>query len=62
MTTMKRPSFMDSSYFVLEPNNWHLLPGAPKEIVEAFNAFMKELEESYSDKEEKEYPQTKSVL
>lgn len=33
--------FMDSPYFVSEFNNWHLLPGAPKEIRDEFNAMLK---------------------
>ncbi len=55
MTTMKRPNFIDSPYFVMELNNWHLLPGAPKEVVEEFDAFMKVLNFSYEeDKDHKE--------
>ena len=34
------PKFYDSPYFVDEPGNWHLKPGAPKEVVDEFNAFM----------------------
>lgn len=34
-----RPLFFDSPYFVPDPGNWHLLPGAPQEIIDAFNAF-----------------------
>lgn len=34
------PKFMSSPYFVPEPDNWHLLPGAPEEIVKEFEAFM----------------------
>ena len=36
-----RPSFFDSEWFVPEPDNWHLKEGAPKEIVEEFNRYMK---------------------
>lgn len=35
------PKFMDSPYFVRELFNWHLKPGAPKEVVDEFNAYMK---------------------
>lgn len=27
-----RPNFTESPYFVDEPGNWHLKPGAPKEL------------------------------
>lgn len=36
----QRPKFLDSPYFVMEFGNWHLLPGAPKEVVEEFELFM----------------------
>ena len=39
------PKFMDSPYFVDEPGNWHLKPGAPPEVVEEFNKFMNDTEE-----------------
>ena len=42
MTTGIAPKFLDSPYFVMEPCNWHLKPGAPKEIVEEFEEFMEE--------------------
>lgn len=47
-----RPKFMDSPYFVMEEDNWHLKPGAPDEVVKEFNQFMKELngEESIVEK------------
>ena len=38
-----RPKFMDSPYFVMEEDNWHLKPGAPAETVKEFNEFMQEL-------------------
>ena len=40
--------FFSSPYFVPEPNNWHLKDGAPQEIVDEFNEFVK------ADKESKE--------
>jgi hypothetical protein len=42
MTTMTRPKFMDSEYFVLEFGNWHLKPGAPPEVVKEFDEWMAE--------------------
>ena len=36
------PKFYDSPYFVDEPGNWHLKPGAPEEVVKEFNAYMKD--------------------
>ena len=38
----ERPKFFDSPYFVGELGNWHLKPGAPKEVVDEFNAFMRD--------------------
>lgn len=38
--TGERPKFMDSPYFVAEPGNWHLKPGAPQEIKDEFEAEM----------------------
>lgn len=35
------PKFIDSPYFVDEPGNWHLKPGAPEEVVKEFEAYMK---------------------
>ena len=43
------PKFYDSPYFVDEPGNWHLKPGAPKEVVEEFNAYMKATEMSLQE-------------
>ena len=36
------PKFFTSEYFVPEPDNWHLKEGAPPEVVEEFEAYMKE--------------------
>lgn len=36
-----KPNFIDSPYFVDEPGNWHLKPGAPVEVQEEFNEFMR---------------------
>ena len=35
------PDFFTSEWFVPEPDNWHLKEGAPPEIVEEFEAYMK---------------------
>lgn len=35
------PKFYDSPYFVDEPGNWHLKPGAPEDVVKEFNEYMK---------------------
>lgn len=35
-----KPNFWDSPYFVPEPDNWHLKPGAPEEVVKEFNEYM----------------------
>jgi len=40
MTTNTAPKFITSPYFVSEVGNWHLKPGAPKEVVEEFESFM----------------------
>lgn len=34
------PEFIKSEYFVPEPDNWHLLDGAPDEIVKEFEEYM----------------------
>lgn len=35
------PKFIDSPYFVDEPGNWHLKPGAPGDVVKEFEEYMK---------------------
>jgi hypothetical protein len=50
MTTMVTPKFIDSPYFVMEVDNWHLKPGAPPEVVKEFDQYMKELQESTSER------------
>ena len=37
-----RPKFMDSEYFVAEPDNWHLLPDAPESVKREFEEYMRE--------------------
>ena len=37
-----RPKFIDSEYFVAEPDNWHLLPNAPEEVRREFEEYMAE--------------------
>ncbi len=46
MTTMIFPSFFNSKYIVLEPGNWHLLSGAPADIVKKFTEWMKAYKKS----------------
>lgn len=36
----QQPKFVDSPYFVGEPGNWHLKPGAPKEIQTELEDFL----------------------
>lgn len=36
-----RPSFLDSPYFVEEPDNWHLTEDAPEEVRKEFEEYMK---------------------
>lgn len=40
------PDFFTSEFFVPEPDNWHLKEGAPKEVQEEFDAWMKERKEA----------------
>ncbi|WML44901.1 hypothetical protein [Neobacillus sp. PS3-40] len=35
-----RPDFTKSPFFVNEPGNWHLKPGAPEKIQEEFENYM----------------------
>lgn len=36
------PKFFNSEYFVAEYGNWHLLPGAPEEVVKEFEKYMEQ--------------------
>jgi hypothetical protein len=47
--SVKAPEFIESEYFVAEFGNWHLLPGAPEEVVKEFEEYM----EQEKEKEEK---------
>jgi hypothetical protein len=47
---MVRPDFMDSPYFVPEPDNWHLKPDAPEELKKKFEEYMKSYEKTHSDR------------
>lgn len=38
----QRPKFLDSPYFVDEPGNWHLKPGAPIEVQTELEDFLTE--------------------
>lgn len=45
-------NFFSSPFFVPEPDNWHLLPGAPKEVRDEFNAMLRnDLKYGHIDKE-----------
>lgn len=54
---MVRPLYpiklLNSKYLVMEPENWHLLPGAPDDIKKEFDEYMRtinmELEEDNED-------------
>jgi hypothetical protein len=43
---MKMPDFFTSEFFVPEVDNWHLKDGAPPEVVEEFEAYMKRKQEN----------------
>lgn len=43
------PEFIKSEYFVPEPDNWHLLDGAPDEIVKEFEEYMSKKNEAEKD-------------
>ena len=47
---MARPGFMDSPYFVPEPDNWHLKPDAPEDVKKEFEEYMKSFDEIHSGK------------
>lgn len=40
MTSFRRPDFIDSPFFIEDPGNWHLKPGAPADVVKEFEEFM----------------------
>lgn len=40
---MDLPSFIDSPFFVMEDENWHLLDGAPEELVKEFEEYMRQM-------------------
>lgn len=40
----ERPGFIDSPFFVGDPGNWHMKPGAPESTVREFNRYMEQLE------------------
>ena len=41
----KRPAFTKSPFFVDEPGNWHLKPGAPKELQIELTNYLNSLED-----------------
>ncbi|MGE8205785.1 hypothetical protein ACQKP0_14610 [Heyndrickxia sp. NPDC080065] len=42
-----RPRFMNSPFFVDEPGNWHLKPGAPENLQEEFEDFIQALQDDH---------------
>jgi hypothetical protein len=55
------PAFMDSPYFVMELNNWHLKPGAPAEVQKEFDEFMKLFETPVVDRK-KDKPEGRKAV
>lgn len=43
MTVIDYGGWYNSIYFVPEPDNWHLLPGAPEDMVQEFNEYMERI-------------------
>lgn len=39
--SIEKPDFCNSPFFVAEPGNWHLKPGAPEEMKKEFEKMMK---------------------
>lgn len=39
--------FTKSPYFVNDPGNWHLLPGAPEDVQAEFDNYMFQLRENF---------------
>ncbi|WP_042355440.1 hypothetical protein [Bacillus rubiinfantis] len=39
-----RPEFTKSPFFVAEPGNWHLKPGAPEKLKNELENYLKNLE------------------
>lgn len=39
--SMEKPKFVDSPYFVMEDENWHLKEGAPEDVKREFEEYMK---------------------
>ena len=39
--SIEKPDFYNSPFFVAEPGNWHLKPGAPEEMKKNFEKMMK---------------------
>jgi hypothetical protein len=49
------PNFINSPFFVPEPDNWHLKEGAPEEVKKEFEEFMRETDmDEASEPEDKE--------
>ena len=44
--SVRYPNFIFSPYFVPEPDNWHLKDGAPQDVIDEFNEYMKQYNEA----------------
>ena len=51
MSMMGRPDIFNSPYFVMEPDNWHLKPGAPEKLKKEFKRFMRDFRHSNGEPE-----------
>lgn len=38
-----RPDFLDSEYFYIDESGWHLRDGAPEDVKNEFEEYMKQL-------------------
>lgn len=47
MVTTAKPNFIDSPYFVMEMDNWHLKEDAPPEVKKEFDLYMKAYDENF---------------
>lgn len=47
-----RPDFLDSPFFVMEVDDWHLKDGAPEDIKKEFNEWMKQEDVVLKDKKQ----------
>ena len=43
--SIEKPAFVDSPYFIMEDENWHLKEGAPESVKREFEEYMEYEEE-----------------